>query len=87
MVWIELAESMLKDEGLNISHYDKQTRLINSLLHAPENQSEILRNLLKIFENLSKSVSRDFELKPFFHYSLSVFYLSEKQFRKLSEHC
>ena len=41
----------------------------------------------KDFENMSKSVFQDFELKPFFHYSLTVFHLSEKQFRKLSEHC
>ena len=38
----------------------------------------------KDFENMSKSVFRDFK---FFHYSLTVFHLSEKQFRKLSEQC
>ena len=42
MVRIEVAKSMLKDPGLNILKYDKQTRSINSLLHAPGNQSEIL---------------------------------------------
>ena len=31
-VWTELARSVRKDRGLNILQYEKQTKLINSLL-------------------------------------------------------
>ena len=32
-MWTELARSVRKDRGFNILLYEKQTRLINSLLH------------------------------------------------------
>ena len=57
---------MANDRGLNILQYEKQTRLIDSLLHAKVNiyqkSTENYYNLSRIFRNI---VLQEFELKTF----------------------
>ena len=54
----KFARSVHKDRGLNVLHYEKQTRLMDSLSYATATSTE---NLLKIF-----GIYREFSVKVFF---------------------
>ena len=71
VVQTELARSVRKDRDLNILPYEKQTRLIGSLLYATistENLPTIFGIYQGIFQKLAeKLLFEEFELKTFFH--------------------
>ena len=55
-VWTELARPVRKDRGLNILQYEKQTRLIDSLVYVRANFSDNPPNILEIYQQFAERV-------------------------------
>ena len=71
----ELARSVSKDRGLNILQIEKQTRLINSLLHETANLAEYLSKILGIYREFAERGI--FQNKKHFHSFLTILAISK----------